>query len=122
MHQLPKLIGLFVMITALSGCVIAIGNDNDSEEKKWKNRQIKNNAYINSLDIGISIRAVETDLGAADIKESFQRDGETFQILHYRTRHRHSDGRTTRDETTPLVFLDKKLVGWGQIAIEKATK
>jgi len=30
-------------------------------------------------------------------------------------------GRTTKDETTPLVFVDGELVGWGESAIEYAT-
>jgi hypothetical protein len=33
--------------------------------------------------------------------------------LFYRTQRKHSDGETTRDETTPLVFRDNRLIGWG---------
>jgi hypothetical protein len=42
-------------------------------------------------------------------------------VLLYRTRLVREDGRTTRDETTPLVFVDGELVGWGESAVENAT-
>lgn len=38
-------------------------------------------------------------------------------ILRYRTHHRHSDGETTRDETTPLVFVDGTLAAWGEASL-----
>jgi hypothetical protein len=107
---------------ALSGCVIAVGNTSHSEEDKWHVRQERNSSYINQLDLGLSMTTVESDLGSADYNESFQRDGEAYQVLYYRTRQVHSDGKTTKDETTPLVFMDRKLIGWGEIAIEKATR
>ena len=40
-------------------------------------------------------------------------DGEEVQVLFYRTNHKHSDSGTTRDETTPLVFRNDQLAGWG---------
>ena len=45
--------------------------------------------------------------------EAFMDDGEEVRVLFYRTNHKHSDGETTRDETTPLVFRNDQLVGWG---------
>ena len=48
-------------------------------------------------------------------------DGSEIEVLFFRTRHRHSDGETTPDETTPLVFVDGELVGWGAAAYEDAT-
>ncbi|HBO12182.1 MAG TPA: hypothetical protein DD491_05290, partial [Halieaceae bacterium] len=53
-------------------------------------------------------------LGTPADSEAFTRDGEEFRVLFYRTRHRHSDGETSRDETTPVVFRNDELVGWGQ--------
>ena len=52
-------------------------------------------------------------LGAPHFSEAFTRDGEEFRVLFFRTRHRHSDGETSRDETTPLVFRNDTLIGWG---------
>ena len=39
-----------------------------------------------------------------------------------RTHRTHSDGDTTRDETTPLVFEDGKLVGIGERAAAEAMR
>jgi hypothetical protein len=107
----------------MTGCVIAIGNDDWSDEgDEWEVRQAKNNRYIRRLDLGRSMNAIQADLGEPDFNESFQRNGETFQVLYYRTRRVHDDSVTTKDETTPFVFIDRELVGWGETAIENATR
>jgi hypothetical protein len=46
-------------------------------------------------------------------------DGATYQVLYYRTHRTHSDGETTKDETTPLVFKDSALIGWGMDALAR---
>ena len=64
---------------------------------------------------------MEERLGEPDLVESFLRDGEEFVVLRYRTHRQRGDGETTRDETTPVVFVDGNVVGWGDSAIEYAT-
>jgi len=114
--------GLLLLTLSLSGCVVAIGNGHGDGEDNWKERQGKNSRYINSLSIGESRAAIESDLGSADISEAFQGNGDDYRVLFYRTKRIDDDGRTTKNETTPLVFIDNKLVGWGDTAIEKATR
>ena len=122
MTQIIKLTGIMLLVTSLSGCVVAIGNDDwDHGEQDWQDRQERNFRYINRLDLGRSLTSVEAELGNPDFSDAFQRDGEVFHVIYYRTHHIDDDGKTTRDETTPLVFIDKQLVGWGELAIEKAT-
>jgi hypothetical protein len=121
MH-LIKLGGFLILLFTLTSCVVAIGNDGfDDGEEGWKNRQDKNLRYINRLDLGTAMNVVEAELGAADFSDSFQRNGEVFHVIYYRTQHMDSDGKTSKDETTPLVFIEKSLVGWGELAIDKAT-
>ena len=72
------------------------------------------------LELGRSLGSIESEFGTPDIVESFQRDGNAYKVWFYRTRHVTSDGMTRRDETTPLVFIDDELVGWGESAIDKA--
>ncbi len=122
MFRAARLAAAILSAATLSGCVVAIGNDGFDDEQEWEQRQERNNRYIRSLELGQRLAAVEADLGKADIKETFQRDGDTFTVLYYRTKHHHSDGDTTRDETTPLVFVDDILVGYGTTAIDHATK
>ena len=123
MHRLVTIIVSLLLSTALSGCVIAIGNDGGNNDgADWQVRQDRNNRYISQLELGTSLRAVKLDLGEPDFNESFQRNGDTYQVIYYRTQRIHDDGKTTRDETTPFVFIDMTLVGWGHTAIDKATR
>ena len=123
MTQILKISSFLLLLSTLTGCVVAIGNDgHDNDENGWEHRQEKNLRYINGLDLGTAMNVVESDLGTPDFSDSFQRNGEVFNVIYYRTQHRESDGETSRTETTPLVFIGKSLVGWGELAIESATK
>lgn len=122
MFKAARLAAVLLSSAALSGCVVAIGNDAFQEDEKWQQEQKRNDRYIDGVQIGTSISTIQADLGDADFRDSFQRNGEVFEVLYYRTQHRHSDGKTTRDETTPLVFIDGALVGFGPSAVENATR
>jgi len=123
MYRISQVVTITILATLLSGCVVSIGNDDfDDEYEQWQSRQDRNLRMINNLDLGRELGSIEAEFGQPDFTDSFRRDGEAFRVLHYRTHHSHSDGKTTRDETTPLVFIDDQLVGWGDMAIEKATR
>jgi hypothetical protein len=117
---LTKFIAITGLIAMLSGCVLAV-NTNDWEDEAWFSRQNRNAEKIEQLEMGASESSIESDFGDADFVESFTRNGETFRVLYYRTRQMDHDGTTTKDETTPLVFIDGTLIGWGDSAIEHAT-
>ncbi len=119
-RNIKHILLLPVVMVALSGCVIAIGTD-DHDEEDWEDRQARNEQFVRDLKLGADITAIETRLGNADFVEAFQRNGETYTVLYYRTQRNKGDGRTSKDETTPLVFVDGGLVGWGESAIEYAT-
>lgn len=122
MFKAARLAAILLSSTALSGCVVAIGNDGFGDDEQWEETQKRNDRYIGGSVLGSSMTAVQADLGEPNYRESFQREGEIFDVLYYRTQHRHSDGQTTKDETTPMVFIDGKLVGYGASAIENATR
>lgn len=114
-----------LLLCALGGCVIAVDDDHmdrgwGAERDDWRQRQERNREAIAELELGRHIDSVVDELGPADFNESFVRDGLTYRVLRYRTHRVHDDGRTTRDETEPLVFVDGELVGWGESAIEFA--
>lgn len=102
----------------LAGCVI---NVDTHEDEPWLKAQRVNERAINQMRLGRDIDSVRAEMGSPDFTESFNRNRSRFEVLFYRTHREHSDGRTTRDETTPLVFVDGELVGWGESAIEHAT-
>lgn len=113
---------LIAVVLLLQGCVIAVNTDDFEENDwgEWKSTQKRNLHTIRALEMGRHIGSVRSEMGEPDFMDSFQRDGSTFEVLYYRTRRVHNDGRTTRDETTPLVFVNDALVGWGPSAVEKA--
>lgn len=112
---------LGVAVAMLSGCVIKVDTD-DWEGDNWRHRQDRNERTISRLELGRDVNSVKDELGKPDFTESFIRNGDEYIVLFYRTRRMDGDGRTTRDETTPLVFVGGELVGWGDSAIENATR
>ncbi|MEE4245294.1 MAG: DUF3192 domain-containing protein [Kangiellaceae bacterium] len=117
-NQTKKLLIAASITTLLSGCVITVHDDQWSSDSSWQKRQKRNAEMISNLSLGQSITTIKDELGGADDSEGFESDGKQYIVLFYRTRHERSDSKTTRDETTPLIFVDGKLIGWGQSAYE----
>lgn len=107
------------LVLSLTGCIIVTDIDGDGEEygDSWEHRQRDNHAYITDLRLGTAMDVVRGDLGRPDFSEGYASKGREVVVVRYRTHHRHSDGETTLDETTPLVFVDGMLVGWGEIVV-----
>ena len=122
MKRYKGMIAAALSLSMLTGCVIKIDGNSWDGEDNWRQRQDRNADYIPNMVIGQSLSLIEADLGRPDFNESFQRNGETIQVIYYRTQQLDEDGRTTKNETTPLVFIDNELVGWGEIALEKASR
>lgn len=123
----PKtaLLGAMLLLPLLASCVIVTDPDwdewEDGDRSSWRERQDDNRAYIAGLRIGTPVEHIRSDLGSPDYSEAYgAHDGREVLILRYRTHHRHSDGETSRDETTPLVFVDGSLAGWGENALPVA--
>lgn len=102
----------------LSGCVIVTDRDEEgSGNLDWRQIEADNRALIADLQPGMSLAEVRHVLGDPQFSESFQHREGQIVILRYRTQRLHSDGETTMDETTPLVFIDGVLTGWGKTAV-----
>jgi len=121
-----KILALAGLFAALSGCIIVTDRENvdldwdDSTDRgttSWKHKQRENREAIADLQLGASVEMVKSELGSPDFSESFSNNGNQYLILRYRTHHRHSDGETSVDETTPLVFESGLLTGWGESAM-----
>ncbi len=102
-------------ILALSGCVIAVteGGSRSETRTSWQAQQDLNRSTIHAAALGSSIEDIRGRLGEADFTEAFVRNDGEYRVLFYRTHHMRSDGKTTRDETTPVIFRDGALVGFG---------
>lgn len=107
---------LFIALCSLlviSGCSI---NVNDASRLSQSQLETTNRALIATLTPGTDISIVRQQFGIADFDDRLI-DG--HRILYYRTHHHRSGSKTTRDECTPLIFVDQKLVAWGQLALDK---
>lgn len=122
MKKTPMVLLALLSAFALSGCVVAIGGEEfRNESSHWREREEKNKRLIHELIPGARIESVVATMGQPDISEAFTRGDKTYRVYYYRTRRVHSDSTTTKDEATPLVFVDGQLVGWGDSAIQFAT-
>ena len=113
---LNTLVVIFLSVS-LSGCIVVGGGDWHDDNKHWKDRQKSNLSVISQLEINDTRQSILEQLGAPDFSEAFTKDGDNYRVLFYRTQHEHSDGETSKDETTPLVFKNDQLIGWGHDAL-----
>ena len=105
--------------TLLSACSINIGSEEagyNSHAAALKQEK-RNRDAIATLVPGDTVSAVIARMGTADFSEFANIDGKARTVLYYRTQRVHGDGHTTKDECTPIVFIDGKVVGWGQSAL-----
>ncbi|MCT7941575.1 MULTISPECIES: DUF3192 domain-containing protein [Shewanella] len=83
------------------------------EDRAWEDRQAYNSQKITEISFGQSLEAIKKIFGRADFVEAKTATDGQYQLLFYRTHHITSDGITTRDECTPLLFKNNVLIAWG---------
>ena len=113
MNVLISLALAALIASSVTGCVI-VGSEQGDGREDWEDEQTENRNVISRLELGSSRTDVVSKLGTPSFSEAYTHGAEEVRVLFFRTRHRHSDGATTRDETTPLVFKNDRLVGWGE--------
>lgn len=111
MTRISRFLLIVLVASATTGCVYVNGEHISNSD--WKDTQRHNREAISNLELGTSAQAVIDELGTPADSEAFSDDGVEVRVLFYRTTHKQSDGETSRDETTPLVFRDDRLIGWG---------
>ena len=108
---------LIYLVYALAVVAIKYNvEDASPDEMEWEDRQRFNQIQIGKLDLGTQRQVIVGSLGSPDISEAKQVNQRTLSLLFYRTHHVKSDGITTKDECTPLLFKDGVLVAWGSPA------
>jgi hypothetical protein len=100
---------------SLTGCVIAVGNDDDghSISTSFGDREYENRKKISKIQLNSTFNNVQHKLGLADFNEKYQLDGKEVKVLFYRTHRVHKDDLTTKDECTYLHFVDGILLETG---------
>ena len=113
-----KLVALGVGAYALFASTVLYVYKDDPEMMDWDDRETFNRGYIAKIDIDneLTRNAIIEKLGAPDISEAKQIGEDNIQILFYRTQHMAADGKTTKDECTPLLFKNGTLIAYGETA------
>ncbi|OUS52680.1 hypothetical protein BM607_001700 [Shewanella sp. SACH] len=112
----------------LSGCVVNVGDGESGwdNSESWEKVQDKNRTNLTKLSLGMPKDQVMILMGTADFSEAYiqqsAQQGESNKevlVLFYRTQRNNGDGKTTKDECTPIVLSNNALVGWGETAYSK---
>ena len=112
--KIPVIIGTIFAAYVVFVAVVVLVYEPTPDDMGWEDRQAYNQQKLSELTLGQNINDVKTLLGKADFSEAKTAEDTALQVLFYRTHHEKSDGITTKDECTPLIFKDNKLVAWGQ--------
>jgi outer membrane protein assembly factor BamE (lipoprotein component of BamABCDE complex) len=74
----------------------------------------QNQKNLMQLKKGLVKEEVINVMGQPNFHEAYESlYGNTFIILYYHTHRNRFDGKITKDECTPVVIKNDKLVGWG---------
>jgi len=101
--------GVFVML-------VVTFYDDSPDKMMWEDREAYNRQFITKLQLEkFTFEQAIAQLGSPDITEARKFPIGNFQVMFYRTHHIKSDGITTQDECTFLLFIDGVLkeIGFG---------
>jgi len=81
--------------------------DDSPEKMQWEDREAYNRQFIAKLQLEkFTFEQAITTLGSPDITEARKVADNKYQVMFYRTQHVKSDGITTQDECTFLLFVN----------------
>jgi len=97
--------------------------DDSPSDMQWGDRESFNRQYIGKLTLEkFDFEQAIKELGSPDITEAKKIDKNNFQVMFYRTQHVKSDGFTTQDECTALLFKNGSLIAIGKTAYQQFQK
>ena len=84
----------------------------DPNQMVWDDREAFNRKYIQAIDRSAPLQQQQISqvLGGPDITEALTTEQGLYQIVYYRTLRAISDGITTKDECTALLFHNANLI------------
>lgn len=81
--------------------------DDSPDKMQWEDREAYNKQFIAKLQLDqFTFEQAISELGSPDITEAKKIAGDQFQVMFYRTQHVKSDGITTQEECTFLLFVN----------------
>jgi len=108
-----KVISRIFLALAAYGIFVALVisfYDDSPEKMQWEDREAYNRQFIAKLQLEqFTFEQALTELGSPDITEAKKVGDNKYQVMFYRTQHVKSDGITTQDECTFLLFVNGAL-------------
>jgi hypothetical protein len=86
----------------------------------WEVEDAKNAYNLKRLEPGMSREDVYAVMGMPDLYDMYETvDRNYVAVFYYYTRTQINDGAAAKNECTPVVIRNGKLVGWGYPYLEK---
>mgnify|MGYP000067038959 FL=1 len=108
-----KVISRILLALAAYGVfVILVVNfyDDSPSNMQWEDREAYNRQFIAKLQLDkFTFEQALEQLGSPDITEAKLINDKKHQVMFYRTQHIKSDGITTQEECTFLLFINGQL-------------
>lgn len=84
----------------------------DPAQMVWSDREAFNHKYISQISRGSILHQHDliNKLGGPDITEAEKIGDDVYQLMYYRTKRAISDGITTTQECTALLFKNQQLI------------
>jgi hypothetical protein len=121
-----KVLARILVALAIYGIFVALVvnfYEDSPSDMEWGDRESYNKQYIGKLTLEkFNFDQAIEELGSPDITEAKKVDKNSFQVMFYRTQHMKSDGFTTQDECTALLFRNGLLIAIGNSAYEQFQK
>jgi len=93
--------------------------DDNPSKMQWEEREDYNRSFLTKVQLNIfTFDEALQQLGSPDITETKRIGDDYYQVTFYRTHHVKSDGITSQDECTPLLFKNNVLLVTGKNAYE----
>lgn len=113
-NKIPMAIAvIFVAYLAFVAVIMAV-YEPSPDDMDWQDRQAFNRGKISELHIGEPLNEIQLKMGHPDFSEAKRKGTQQLMVLFYQTQRKVADGQLSRDECTPLLFLNDKLIAWGQ--------
>ncbi|WP_337878546.1 DUF3192 domain-containing protein [Rheinheimera sp.] len=115
------LLGSGILLYLALTILVLLFYKDEPDQMDWQDREAFNTKLIYKMDMKqpISRTEVIAALGGPDITEAILVSEQIYQMMYYRTHRTKSDGITTKDECTALLFKNNQLIAIGENAIEQ---
>ena len=108
-----KVIGrilLALTVYAIFVALVVTFYDDSPDKMKWDDKEAYNRQFIAKIKLDkFTFEQALTQLGSPNITEARTVNDVNYQVMFYRTQHVKSDGITTQDECTFLLFVNGML-------------